>query len=1085
MDPWPIARSPAIWHNEPNAKFGFDRPSPNMKAVSNDNDGAGRKMPIATVKQLCTTSPLVSSDSLVEQVAQLEDFASGKIDGRDFFRRNHFTAGLELLVQRGFQRLAGKTDDGAFYLTQAMGGGKTHSLIAFGLLASDPDLRKEVVPRIASGIEFGAAKVVIFNGHQNPDSLLWGYVADKLGHGDVMAPFWQKGARSPGVDEWVAVLGDDPVLILLDELPSYLQMAQGEPVGNTTLGDLTIGALERLFNALPRCPRACVVVTNLKDDVYLDGSGQLRTLIENLTKHYDRNAQAITPVQQNTGEVFAIVRKRLFDSLPSADRIDEVAQAYVDALQKAKRVDTIATTPETFIERIRETYPFHPSIRDIVARFSENRGYQKTRALIRLLRLAVRGAFNANDNAFLIGLHHLDFNDQGTLEEIRKINPAYSNAISRDVADRGNALAEKISAADGVPTASAVAKVLLMSSLSTAESPLRGLTDGELIETLVDPLLEVSEIKAALGRLQGQAWYLFLGVDQRVFFGQTANVTAEITEIASNIAEEQVDQTLRGKLQEVFKPRTGALYSDRMAILPALDEIQLDDDRPTLVILERAADQLPQDFVDWWNKQDLQNRVLVLTADPNAVSTLRTSARRMRAIDKVEERIKAQHGASSSQMQELQGVKEREAAGFTSALRETFKTIVFPTGKALRKVDDFRMEFDRNDYSGELQIVDTLTKRGKFISSDKFDAAFETLRLDAEDILFDADAVQQSSLKRNAAVRSGWFWLPRGGFDQLVKAAVQRGFWREHEGLVAKKWERKTKVSARLDDFGPNPLETGRFLINVTPEDADTVYVSENGPPDPATATKLNGRVHETAAAAAWFVAVDSKGEAKTGDAFEWRAPIRVKPDVKRVSGGHKVTFVVSPRSATVRATFDGSDPKSGPIVGAEIDTPADATRLRAVAEINGQFSEEENAPLQSGMNDPGGGAYNPVKPALKLDRPATMTSRFEPKDTATAFSALDRLAKTPDVRILGGSIEVNGARSEHDFLTLRLGRDVPVPAADLDALVKTLVEKVNASAPTVKLRLDGIAFPSGRELTTFCDDVAGEDFDRVMWTQE
>jgi hypothetical protein len=518
-------------------------------------------------------------------------------------------------------------------------------------------------------------------------------------------------------------------------------MAQGEPVGATTLGDLTIGALERLFNALPRCPRACVVVTNLKDDIYLDGSGQLRTLIENLTKHYDRNAQAITPVQQNTGEVFAIVRKRLFDGLPTADRIDEVAQAYVAALQRAKRVDTIPTTPETFIERIRETYPFHPSIRDIVARFAENRGYQKTRALIRLLRLAVRGTMAANDNTFLIGLQHLDFNDPATSEEIRKINSAYANAISRDVADRGNALAEKIDAADGNSTASAVAKVLLMSSLSAAETPLRGLTDGELIETLVDPLLEVSEIKTALGRLQGQAWYLFQGVDLRVFFGQTANVTAEITEIAANIAEEQVDQTLRNKLQEVFKPRTGSLYSDRMAILPALDEIQLDDERPTLIILERPADKLPQDFVDWWNRQDLQNRVLVLTADPNAVLTLRTSARRMRAIDKVEERIRAQHGSESPQMAELQGVKGREAAGFTSALRETFKTIVFPTRMALRKVD-FRMEFDRNDYSGEQQIIDTLSKRGKFVPTDQFDAQFDNIRLDAEEFLFDADAVQ-------------------------------------------------------------------------------------------------------------------------------------------------------------------------------------------------------------------------------------------------------------------------------------------------------------------------------------------------------
>ena len=125
-----------------------------------------------------------------------------------------------------------------------------------------------------------------------------------------MAPFWRTGARTPGVKEWKAVLGQEPVVILLDELPSYLQMAQGDAVGKSTLGDLTIGAIERLFNALPDCPRTCVVVTNLKDDVYLEGSGRLKTLVETLTKHYDRNAQAITPVQQNTGEVFEIVRKQ-------------------------------------------------------------------------------------------------------------------------------------------------------------------------------------------------------------------------------------------------------------------------------------------------------------------------------------------------------------------------------------------------------------------------------------------------------------------------------------------------------------------------------------------------------------------------------------------------------------------------------------------------------------------------------------------------------------------------------------------------------------------------------------------------------
>jgi hypothetical protein len=204
-----------------------------------------------------------------------------------------------------------------------------------------------------------------------------------------------------------------------------------------------------------------------------------------------------------------------------------------------------------------------------------------------------------------------------------------------------------------------------------------------------------------------------------------------------------------------------------------------------------------------------------------------------------------------------------------------------------------------------------------------------------------------------------------------------------------------------------------------------------------------------------------------------------VKLDVKRVSGGYRVSFIVSPRSAKIHATFDGSDPKLGPVIGSpDIEAPGGATRLRAIAEIDGQFGEEESAPLQGGTDTP------PTRPALKLDAPATLTSRFEPKDTAEAFSALDRLAKAAGTRILGGSVEVNGGRSEQDFLTLRLGRDVPILAGDLDGFVKTLVEKLSADAPTVKLRLDGIEFSSGRELTAFSDDLS-VDFDRVTWDQK
>src|SRR5258708_40341829 len=129
-------------------------------------------MSIETVSRLCTPNAVVTSDSLVEQVAQIEDLAHGRVDGREFFRRNYFTDGLKRLVERGFERLAGRSDDGAFYLTQAMGGGKTHSLIAFGLLAADPELRREEVPRITPAHDFPAAKGLILTAHDTPARLL-------------------------------------------------------------------------------------------------------------------------------------------------------------------------------------------------------------------------------------------------------------------------------------------------------------------------------------------------------------------------------------------------------------------------------------------------------------------------------------------------------------------------------------------------------------------------------------------------------------------------------------------------------------------------------------------------------------------------------------------------------------------------------------------------------------------------------------------------------------------------------------------------------------------------------------------------
>jgi len=81
-------------------------------------------MPIATVKQVCKPNAIVTSDSFVEQVAQIDEFATNKIDGHEFFRRNYFTDGLKRLVMRGFERLAGNPKMARFTLRRPWAGAK-------------------------------------------------------------------------------------------------------------------------------------------------------------------------------------------------------------------------------------------------------------------------------------------------------------------------------------------------------------------------------------------------------------------------------------------------------------------------------------------------------------------------------------------------------------------------------------------------------------------------------------------------------------------------------------------------------------------------------------------------------------------------------------------------------------------------------------------------------------------------------------------------------------------------------------------------------------------------------------------------
>ena len=113
-----------------------------------------------TVHALCKPRESVFSDSSKDETRNLNDLIEGKIDPANFFAENFQTQGMKVLLDTAFKRFAGKSDRGVIKLTQAMGGGKTHNMLALALLAMHPEWREPILGKGYDDV--GEIKVVVF-----------------------------------------------------------------------------------------------------------------------------------------------------------------------------------------------------------------------------------------------------------------------------------------------------------------------------------------------------------------------------------------------------------------------------------------------------------------------------------------------------------------------------------------------------------------------------------------------------------------------------------------------------------------------------------------------------------------------------------------------------------------------------------------------------------------------------------------------------------------------------------------------------------------------------------------------------------
>lgn len=331
-----------------------------------------------SLKDLCVPRKSVFDKSRRDVVLDITDL--DQINPSDFFDENYITQGMKALYQAVFKRLEGRTDDGVFKLTQTMGGGKTHNMIAVGLLAKFPEFRQSVMGHIYETPFQEPAKVIGFTGRENPRYGIWGHIAEQLGKRDLFRDYYDP-LEAPGQSAWINLLKGEKVVILLDELPPYFEAARAKQIGNSDLAVVTTQALANLLVAIGKeeLKNVALIISDLTAN-YAGGSAMISQMLDNYASEVNRLAKNFTPVQQTGDEIYHILRTKLFrNETPSGD-VGQIASAYGNAIKEAKQMDITTETPERFAAAVKDSFPFHPAVKDLYARFKENPGFMQTRA---------------------------------------------------------------------------------------------------------------------------------------------------------------------------------------------------------------------------------------------------------------------------------------------------------------------------------------------------------------------------------------------------------------------------------------------------------------------------------------------------------------------------------------------------------------------------------------------------------------------------------------------------------------------------------------------------------------------------------
>ncbi len=1018
------------------------------------------------LKQLCTPRDSVFNRDRRDVVLDLSDLLESKVDADGFFDENFITSGMKTLLEKTFGRLEGSKDQAStFLLSQAMGGGKTHNMIALGLLAKNPELRKKILGKKGPGANLGSVRVVGFTGRQSDAPLgIWGAIAEQLGKKEVFNNYYSP-LQAPGETAWINLLKGEPTIIMLDELPPYMEYAKSREIGNSDLSVVTTTALANLLVAVNKAElvNVCVVISDLTAS-YQGGSTQINAALDNLQKETSRSALRIEPVNTHGDELYHILRTRLFADLPDETTIKKIANKYAAAVKSAREMDVTNASPDSYAAQLIESYPFHFVLRDLYARFKENPGFQQTRGLIRLMRVIISSMYETGrvDDVMLVHPYDLDLNNEEVLSEIKTINPTLSEAVTHDIAKDNHSVAEELDnrLASG-NDAQDVSKLILVASLANIPGATHGLRESDIMGYLCAPGRDISKVKKDIvDYLPTQAWYLHTSSDGRLFYKNTQNLAAKLHSMASSYNRQSCVKELREYLRSLFSPDMKDCYQ-KIEILPAIDEVSVEADKVSLIIIEPAGStsstkRLNADWDTFANDIEYKNRILFLTGSHvNILDRVVEQAAQYRAIQAIMDEFDAEQlSERDPQRVQAQTSHDKIILSLRSAIQETFTTLVYPSANGFRTTD-CRIQFSDNQFDGEKLIRDTLEKVQKFTS----ETTVDTFRKKCESRLFGGQQkMQWSEVKRRAATLTIWQFHRSDALEALKETALSQDIWRDEGGIINKGPFPPPKTEVRVQRLSRDD-DTGEATLKITPVHGDTVYY-ETGDTEPTTSSlKIDSfNNYKVSDLRCKFICIDSMGKHDPGISETWNNTITLKHRVFQQGNDWMVELKASP-NAGIRYSTDGSDPKTrGAIYDGPFPAPESSPFVLAVAHRDGVSSVQEKI----NVND-----YRERVVRVDPSKKAIWKRRHINLTTRKAYAFMERLKKFQG-SAFGVTIDIQSNNDDQD-ISYTAADNFALHGENFEKVVKQLQAVMSGSQ--IFLNIERVEFEKGQLLLDWIAD--------------